>query len=50
MVSKEKWQKTQALVWELEEMLEWDFLPLQRLLEIRGFLIYVVRTYPWLTP
>jgi hypothetical protein len=31
-------------------MLERDFLPLQRLLEIRGFLIYVVRTYPWLNP
>ncbi len=25
-------------------------LPLQRLLEIRGFLMYVVRTYPWLNP
>jgi len=50
MVSKEKWQKTQALVRELEEMLERDLLPLQRLLEIRGFLIYVVRTYSWLNP
>ena len=29
-------------------MLEQDFLPLQRLLVIRGFLIYVVRTYPLL--
>ncbi len=29
-------------------MVEQDFLPLQRLLVIRGFLIYVVRTYPWL--
>ncbi len=30
--------------------MEQDFLPLQRLLVIRGFLIYVVRTYPWLNP
>lgn len=50
MVLKEKWEKTQALVRELEEMLERDLLPLQRLLEIRGFLIYVVRTYSWLNP
>ena len=50
MVSQEKWPKTQELIRELEEMLERDLLPLQRLLEIRGFLIYVVRTYPWLNP
>ena len=25
-------------------------LPLQRLLEIRGFLMYVVRTYAWMNP
>jgi hypothetical protein len=25
-------------------------LPLQRLLEIRGFLMYVVRTYTWMNP
>ena len=30
--------------------MEQDFLPLQRLLVIQGFLIYVVRTYPWLNP
>ena len=50
MVSQEKWGKTQALIRELWVMLEWDSLPLQWLLEIRGFLIYVVRMYPWLTP
>jgi hypothetical protein len=49
MVSQEKWKKTQALIRELWVMLERDLLPLKRLLlEIRGFLIYVVRTYPWL--
>jgi hypothetical protein len=33
---------------ELSRMVEQDFL--QRLLVIRGFLIYVDRTYPWLSP
>ncbi len=50
MVSQEEWDKTRLLIWELEIMLIDDFLPLQRLLVIRGFLIYVVRTYPWLNP
>ena len=50
MVSQEKWDKTRLLIRELEIMLIDDFLPLQRLLVIRGFLIYVVRTYPWLNP
>ncbi len=50
MVSQEKWEKTQLLIRELRLMLERDFLPLQRLLEIRGFLAYVVRTYSWLNP
>jgi hypothetical protein len=50
MVSQEKWEKTQALIRELGSMMEQDLLPLQRLLEIRGILIYVVRTYPWLNP
>jgi hypothetical protein len=45
MVSQEKWEKTQLLIWVLRSMLERDFLPLQQLLEIRGFLVYVVRTY-----
>jgi len=50
MVSQEKWEKTKLLIMELSRMLEQDFLPLQRLLVIRGFLIYVVRTYPLLNP
>jgi len=49
-VSQEKWEKTKRLVMELSRMLEQNFLPLQHLLMIRGFLIYVVRTYPWLNP
>jgi hypothetical protein len=50
MVSQGKWEKTQFLIWELKLMLEWDFLPLQQLLEIWGFLVYVIRMYPWLNP
>ena len=49
MVSQEMWEK-KLLIRELSRMLEQDFLPLQRLLVIRGFLIYVVCTYPWLNP
>jgi hypothetical protein len=44
MVSKEKWDKTKRLIAELEEMVARDCLPLTRLLQIRGFLMYVVRT------
>ena len=50
MVSQEKWDKTKALLKQLTEMPGKVPLPLQRLLEIWGFLMYVVRTYPWLIP
>jgi hypothetical protein len=53
MVLTEKWSKTQALVRELSDLAEEAGergLPQQRLLEIRGFLNYVVRTYPWMNP
>ena len=50
-VTQEKWDKTRALVGELEEMLGTpEALPLARLLSIRGYLNYVVRTYPWMSP
>jgi len=45
-----KLEKTKLLIMELSRMVEQDFLPQQCLLVIRGFLIYVVRTYPWLNP
>ena len=48
MVSQVKWDKTKLLIAELGEMIPEGPLPLQRLLEIRGFLMYVVRTYTWL--
>ena len=61
IVSKAKWDKTRCLINELRDMMDTAVsapdqtskgakLPLQRLLEIRGFLIYVVRTYPWMSP
>ena len=50
LVSQEKWDKTKRLIDELCEMVERGPLPLQRMLEIRGFLMYVVRTYTWMNP
>ncbi len=50
MVSQEKWDKTKGLLKEPTDMLADGPLPLQRLLEIWGFLMYAVRTYPWLNP
>jgi hypothetical protein len=50
MVSQEKWDKTKRLIAELEGMVALDCLPLTRLLQIRGFLMYVVHTYPWINP
>jgi len=50
MVSQEKWDKTKRLIREMADMVEQDCLPLARLLQIRGFLMYVVRTYPWINP
>ena len=50
MVSQVKWDKTKLLIAELGEMIPKGALPLQRLLEIRGFLVYMVWTYTWLNP
>ena len=50
MVSQEKWEKTQRLIAEMQDMASQDYFPLARLLQIRGFLMYVVRTYPWINP
>ena len=46
MVSQDKWDKTKRLIREMADMVERDCLPLARLLQIRDFLMYVVRTYP----
>ena len=49
-VTSAKWKKTRSMVEELSEMVRAGPLPRQRLLEIRGFLIYVARTYKWMNP
>jgi hypothetical protein len=53
LVSQEKWDKTKAMILELKELLTaWKdgLLPHKRLEQIRGFLIYVSRTYDWMHP
>ena len=49
-VSQEKWDKTKRLICEMAAMVECERLMLGRLLQIRRFLMYVVRTYPWINP
>ncbi|KAL7530331.1 hypothetical protein ACHAXR_005038 [Thalassiosira sp. AJA248-18] len=49
-VTKLKWQKTQALLKEISDMLLDDMIHHKRLEQIRGFLIYVARTYKWVNP
>ena len=49
-VSQEKWDKTKRLICKMAAMVECERLMLGRLLQIRGFLMYVVRTYPWINP
>jgi hypothetical protein len=34
----------------MSKMMTQDHYPLARLLQIRGFLMYVLRTYPWINP
>ena len=49
-VTKEKWAKSQSMVRELLQLLLAGPMPHKRLEKIRGFLIYVARTYRWMTP
>ena len=57
LVSELRWEKTRKLVMELKEMLDVSVatkggktISRQRLLEIRGYLNYIVRTYGWMNP
>jgi hypothetical protein len=52
LTSQENWDKTRRLVQETASSLKADphKLPRKRLEEIRGFLMYVTRMYPGLTP
>jgi hypothetical protein len=49
---QEKWDKTKRLAKETETLLRDNLsnIPRKRLEQIRGFLMYVTRTYPGLTP
>ena len=49
-VTKEKWAKLQSMVRELLQLLLAGPMPHKRLEKIRGFLIYMARTYRWMTP
>eukprot|EP00956_Cyclotella_meneghiniana_P020426 scaffold36140_cov54-Cyclotella_meneghiniana.AAC.1 len=53
LVTPEKWEKTKSVVNELGEMLHHStdgLMDRKRLEQIRGFLVYVSRTYPWMPP
>ena len=62
LVSDKKWEKTKAKIDELDQLVrladerkdstsqERSKIPLKPLLSIRGYLIYVTRTYDWMNP
>jgi hypothetical protein len=50
MVSQGKWEKTKHLISKMAEMVDQEYLPLVRLLQVQGFLMYMVCTYPWINP
>jgi hypothetical protein len=50
MLLQEKWNKTKVMIQELVEMIPGGPLPLQCLLEIQCFLMYVIRAYTWMNP
>jgi hypothetical protein len=49
-VSQEKWEKTKRLIAEMAGMVEHDYLPLARLLQVWVFFMYMVRAYLWINP
>ena len=49
-VTTVKWEKTRDMICRLEEMEMDNKFPHTELTRIRGFLIYVARTYLWMTP
>ncbi len=49
-VTQEKWEKTKRLISEMAAMVVCHHCTLRRLLQIRGFLMYVIWTYPWINP
>ena len=49
-VNQIKWEKIRSIVLELETLIREDRVPHKILERIRGFLIYVARTFKWMTP
>ena len=49
-VSSVKWERTRSLILELRDLHQERAIPHKRLEQIRVFLIYVARTYRWMTP
>ena len=49
-VTQVKWEKTRTLVIELETFMREYRVPHKRLECITSFLIYVARTFKWMTP
>jgi len=50
LVSVAKWEKTRVLVEELHALTQVDQVDRKRLEQVRGYLIYVSRTYRWMVP
>ena len=50
LVSNKKWEKSRALMGELNEMIDWPTLDRKNLERIQGFLIFISRTYRWMVP
>lgn len=51
--SEKQWSKARELIQEATELLDLrvdGLIPHHRLLQIRGFLVYVLRSYPWMPP
>ena len=49
-VTQIKWEKTRIIVLELKILMREERVPHKILEGIRGFLIYVARTFKWMTP
>ena len=52
LISQEKWNKTKSMITEMDDMVRTSpaAMDRKRLEQIRGFLIYVTRTYPSTVP
>ena len=49
-ITKLEWENTQSLIAEITDMLLDNLVHHKQLEQIRGFLIYVAKTYRWVNP